>query len=60
MSDIPMDMVEEVRMLAKGRQRSLYTDYTLDKLGKDKEVLHMMILLGGPGGHILTWRLLRD
>ena len=28
--------VEEGRMLAKGRLRSLYTDYTLDKLGRDK------------------------
>ena len=35
MSDIPMDMVDEV-MLAKGRLRSLYTDFTLDKLGRDK------------------------
>ena len=31
-----MDMVDEVRMLAKGRLRSLYTDFTLDKLGRDK------------------------
>ena len=36
MSDIPMDMLDEVRMLAKGRLRSLYTDFTLDKLGRDK------------------------
>ena len=36
MSDIPMDMLYEVRMLANGRLRSLYTDYTLDKLDRDK------------------------
>ena len=36
-----MDMVEEVRMLAMGRLRSVYTNYTLDKLGKDKEMFHI-------------------
>ena len=31
-----MDKLDEVRMLAKGRLRLLYTDFTLDKLGRDK------------------------
>ena len=35
-SSIPLDIVEEVRMLAKGRLRSIYTDYSLDKLKRDK------------------------
>ena len=40
-SCIPMDMVEEVRLLAKGRLRSVYTDYTLDKLGRDKQMFQI-------------------
>ena len=28
-------------MLAMGRLRSVYSDYTLDKLGKDKEMFHI-------------------
>ena len=41
LSSIPLDMVEEMRMLAKGRLRSVYTDYTLDKLERDKRMFNV-------------------